>query len=132
MKFRKKPIEIDAVLWDGSKEAAAEIFKLGESKHLDIFDDGAIQIATLEGTMRCDKGDWVIRGIKGELYPCKPDIFELTYEPSALSKNGMVNVDFVEENCCQCKITFWFTKKHLVFLKSKILILLPQRPSNTT
>jgi hypothetical protein len=86
MKFRKKPIEIDAVLWDGSKEAAAEIFKLGESKHLDIFPDECIQISTLEGTMRCDKGDWVIRGIKGELYPCKPDIFELTYEPVGIEQ----------------------------------------------
>jgi hypothetical protein len=41
-----------------------------------------VQIQTLEGTMRADEGDWIIRGVKGELYPCKPDIFEATYEPA--------------------------------------------------
>lgn len=48
--------------------------------------DGSISdihltIKTLEGVMRADPGDWIIRGIKGEIYPCKPDIFEATYEP---------------------------------------------------
>jgi hypothetical protein len=41
-----------------------------------------INIKTLEGTMRADIGDWIIKGVKGELYPCKPDIFEATYEPA--------------------------------------------------
>ena len=39
-----------------------------------------LEIETLEGTMKADKGDWIIRGVKGELYPCKPDVFEMTYE----------------------------------------------------
>lgn len=39
-----------------------------------------IYIETLEGVMKADKGDWIIRGVKGELYPCKPDVFDLTYE----------------------------------------------------
>ena len=43
---------------------------------------GDIYITTLEGVMRADNGDWIIRGVKGELYPCKPDIFEATYEPA--------------------------------------------------
>lgn len=42
-----------------------------------------IHVETLEGIMRADIGDWIIRGVKGELYPCKPDIFEATYEPAA-------------------------------------------------
>ena len=42
--------------------------------------DVEMEIETLEGTMKADKGDWIIRGIKGELYPCKPDVFEMTYE----------------------------------------------------
>jgi hypothetical protein len=42
----------------------------------------AIEIVTLEGTMRADVDDWIICGVKGELYPCKPDIFEATYEPA--------------------------------------------------
>ena len=39
-----------------------------------------IEIETLEGTMKANKGDWIIRGVKGELYPCKPDVFDMTYE----------------------------------------------------
>ncbi len=42
-----------------------------------------MQIPTLEGRMRANIGDWIIRGMKGEVYPCKPDIFEATYEPVA-------------------------------------------------
>jgi len=42
---------------------------------------GPIQVSTLEGQMTANPGDWIITGIKGELYPCKPDIFEATYEP---------------------------------------------------
>ena len=42
--------------------------------------DGALMIRTLEGDMRADLGDWIIRGVKGEVYPCKPDIFAATYE----------------------------------------------------
>lgn len=81
MRVRKKPVEVDAVRWDGTKEAAAEIFKLGEgSTNMDMFPDGTLQIVTLEGNMKCLKGDWVVKGVKGELYPCKPDIFDLTYE----------------------------------------------------
>lgn len=44
--------------------------------------NGPLQIVTLEGTHRCDFGDWIIKGVKGELYPCKPDIFEMTYDPA--------------------------------------------------
>lgn len=42
--------------------------------------DKEVFIDTLEGTMKADKGDWIIKGVKGELYPCKPDVFEMTYE----------------------------------------------------
>lgn len=43
--------------------------------------DGHLLIVTLEGNMRADPGDWIIKGLRGELYPCKPDIFAATYEP---------------------------------------------------
>jgi len=42
--------------------------------------DEELEIETLEGTMKANKGDWIIKGVKGELYPCKPDVFEMTYE----------------------------------------------------
>lgn len=116
MKFRKKPVVIEAVRWrgytcglgvtaepadmpveitednmhnvkweplpdwlprplrvlDGNGVAAGEIRRDGE----------ALLIGTLEGAMRADPGDWIICGVKGELYPCKPDVFAATYEPA--------------------------------------------------
>ena len=76
-KFRKKPVVIEAMQWNGdnSQEIAAFMNKTILS---DWIDD--ILIITLEGTMKASLGDWIIRGVNGELYPCKPDIFEKTYE----------------------------------------------------
>ena len=77
-KFRKKPVVIEAVQWDGTTEGAAGVidFSLGVC----IFSKGHMAINTLEGLMTVSPGDWVIRGVKNEFYPCKPDIFEATYE----------------------------------------------------
>lgn len=84
-KFRKKPIEIEAWHWDapwGEKEQPAWMALVEYSKALGGPGlHGRIVIETLEGTMYADYGDWIIRGVKGELYPCKPDIFEKTYDP---------------------------------------------------
>jgi hypothetical protein len=82
MKFRKKPVVIDAVQFTGDV-GAPEITALDlgcqhdPDKGYDI-----LTIDTLEGCMRAEPGDWIIRGVKGELYPCKPDIFAATYEPA--------------------------------------------------
>lgn len=78
MKFRKKPVVIEAVQYDGTKENLAAILRLGNS--IMLYSDHLV-IKTLEGNHRADIGDWIIKGVKGELYPCKPDIFKLTYEP---------------------------------------------------
>ncbi len=84
MKYRKKPIIIEAVQWNG--ENAEEVAKLSNgSRELEFCDDfiedkPEVKIKTLEGTMTANKNDWIIKGINGELYPCKPDIFEATYE----------------------------------------------------
>ncbi len=82
-KFRKKPVVIDAVqlpFLDADSSAFSGdpniIFKR-EGGHI----VEAI-ISTLEGTMTASLGDWIIRGVKGELYPCKPDIFAATYDPA--------------------------------------------------
>jgi hypothetical protein len=79
MKFRKIPIVIEAVKWNGSN--LDEVALLGGAREYEneLFSDDVI-IRTLEGDMTVTKGDWIIRGIKGELYPCKPDIFNETYE----------------------------------------------------
>lgn len=76
--YRKKPVTIEAVQWDGMK--VADIAEFMRAERVSIR-DGGIEIDTLEGTMRADPGDWIIKGVKGEFYPCKPDIFEATYEP---------------------------------------------------
>jgi hypothetical protein len=80
-KFRKKPVVIEAVqITDATFETPHP-----NPEHLAGVRYDPLQYAafidTLEGTMRADVGDWIIRGVQGELYPCKPDIFEATYEP---------------------------------------------------
>lgn len=98
MKFRKKPVVIEAVKlgWDTWNEICeyAEVGYLKDGKPEGCYlgpdgqprqghetsDKMGILIPTLEGLMIGTEGDWVIKGVKGELYPCKPDIFEATYE----------------------------------------------------
>jgi hypothetical protein len=81
MKYRKKPVTIDAVKWRGDNLASIvrELCDVGKAGTL-TSRDGILSIKTLEGTMQATPGDWIIRGVKGELYACKPDIFEATYE----------------------------------------------------
>ncbi|MGE0290385.1 MAG: hypothetical protein AB7I42_25060 [Bradyrhizobium sp.] len=79
-RYRKKPVVIEAVLHAGS-EPWPDWFQCAvEDRTVRIFEDGEAEIETLEGVMLAKPGDWIIRGVKGELYPCKPDIFEATYE----------------------------------------------------
>ena len=78
-KFRKKPIVIEAVQYHDWMRSQDE---LPEGVYIVPWQDGDQPIIhTLEGDMLVNEGDWVITGIKGEKYPCKPDIFEQTYEP---------------------------------------------------
>jgi hypothetical protein len=81
-KFRKKPVVVEAFQWlpDGPPSILPQWFA-GRSCW-DISPDNVLTIGTLEGRMIVSPGDWVIKGIKNELYPCKPDIFAATYEPS--------------------------------------------------
>lgn len=80
MKFRKKPIEIEARQWDGSKNSATKLLRWMIPDIEPEAEASELTIQTLEGKMHVSPGDWVIRGVKGEFYPCKPDIFEATYE----------------------------------------------------
>ncbi len=75
MKYRKKPVIIEAIQFNGNFDEI-EKFVGGDAE----FRDGKLLIATLEGPLRASNFDWIIKGIKGEFYPCKPDIFEQTYE----------------------------------------------------
>lgn len=81
MRYRKKPVVIDAEQWTGFNLNSDE--SMFQSPEVIIKDDGGeFMVLTLEGSMTGKKGDWLIRGVKGELYPCKPDIFSATYEPA--------------------------------------------------
>ena len=78
-KFRKKPVIIEAIQYNGNNGLRLLEWMHGTECEEDMLGD-YVEIHTLEGTMRADKGDWIIKGIKGEFYPCKPDIFIATYE----------------------------------------------------
>ena len=81
MKFRKKPIVIEAVKWEGDLQEISRFFGDFNKYHIsDIVEVESLFIETLEGTHEARKGDWIIKGVKGEFYPCKPNIFEQTYE----------------------------------------------------
>lgn len=77
MKYRKKPVEVNAIQWNGNN--ALEILSFCNEAYIDV-DNYTLKIKTLEGVMVANRGDYVIKGIQGEFYPCKPGIFEMTYE----------------------------------------------------
>jgi len=82
-RYRKRPVVIDAVLWDGKLTTVEPLLQGASTTEVQQeLADPALIIPTLEGDMRAEVGDWIIRGINGELYPCKPDIFAATYEPA--------------------------------------------------
>jgi hypothetical protein len=81
--FRKKPVVIEAVQWLNKKivcPPGPDWFVSAEERGEIMLAGDVLYIKTLEGEMRANIGDWIIRGVNGELYPCKPDIFEKTYE----------------------------------------------------
>lgn len=77
-KFQKKPVVIEAVKFEITKEGYAEVLRFVPSGIVGIL-GGPLQIKTLEGMMTASPGDWIIKGVKGEFYPVKPDIFVETY-----------------------------------------------------
>lgn len=85
-RFRKKPVVVEAWRFDGDcdgDETMSYPTWLLEALGITVVPmDDHMLIKTLEGDMRADAGDWIICGVKGELYPCKPDIFTQTYEPA--------------------------------------------------
>ena len=95
-KYKKKPVEIEAMHFEGSMMQLMDVYQWIERNTQGSFNPlgsvvpasgvsidpatGFMIIATLEGVMQVKVGDWVIRGVEGEFYPCKPDIFAKTYE----------------------------------------------------
>jgi len=114
-KFRKKPVEILAHQWTG--ENTLEM--LAWINHPNArFEDGYLVIPTLEGNHFATKGDWIIKGIKGEFYPCKPDIFEATYEHVTMSDTMSFStaLDLVLNNKARVARKGWNGKGMFIFL----------------
>jgi hypothetical protein len=87
MKFRKKPVVIEALEWDLTPETLEKLRELGAESSIMSYSTSpsgriitGLRIKTLEGTMNCSDGDWIIKGVNGEFYPCKPSSFEKSYE----------------------------------------------------
>lgn len=83
MKYRKKPVVIEAVQFLDTEESILELSELGlDPVRVDYadLDNPVLKIETLEGLMVATEGDYIIKGVQGEFYPCKPDIFKETYE----------------------------------------------------
>ena len=96
MRFKKKPVEVEAVKWTGENlreiinftgwhELAAT--KWSWEEYEKVVSLHGLKIFTLEGSHSAAVGDWIIKGVHGEFYPCKPDIFDKTYEPVTGSEN---------------------------------------------
>ena len=82
MRFMKRPVIVEAVQYHGTGEIEGPPW-IGEAIQAGVListDSGQLGVHTLEGIMFVSPGDWIIRGIRGELYPCKPDIFSETYQ----------------------------------------------------
>ena len=104
-RFVKRPIEIDAIQWTGQNwndvilfcteddrvGGVPAIYVRGDEDNLNNGWEGRmpILIQTLEGEMRAEIGDWIIKGIADEVYPCKKEIFEATYDPVTESVDGL-------------------------------------------
>lgn len=82
MKFRKKPVIIEAVQWNGGNYEQMKDFITADFKYRGNIAtaETTLIIPTLEGDMTANIGDYIIKGVNGEFYPCKPDIFKKTYE----------------------------------------------------
>lgn len=101
MRYRKKPVEIEAMQFAGTTAERHAVYQWVE-EYVGSYDftaedkpdagvsidpaDGRLVIRTLEGEMHADVGDWIIRGVQGEFYPCKPDIFAATYDAVGLKE----------------------------------------------
>ena len=128
-KFRKKPVTIEAIRLlnndDSIEECIEWVFKIGMETSLigkaitinDVKDKGGFYIPTLEGDMKANIGDYIIKGVNGEFYPCKPDIFTKTYEEDI---NNMKIQEMIEaiKNGKKVRRECWSEDKFLYYVPS--------------
>ena len=106
--YRKKPVVVEAVQWTG--ENHAEMCEFIDPEAFEIIPRIGLVIHTLEGDHHASPGDYIIKGVNGEFYPCKPDIFAKTYESSTLTPPNeplaceeCIYEHNEHENCNYCK-----------------------------
>lgn len=97
MKYRKKPVVVEAVQWNGMGFNLSDLpewfVKAYQVRQIDRAED-KLHIVTLEGIMTANADDYIIQGVKGEIYPCKPDIFEATYEKVEEENSNQLKINF--------------------------------------
>ena len=94
--YRKKPVVVEAVQWTG--ENHAEMCEFIDPEVFEIKPKEGLIIHTLEGDHHASPGDYIIKGVNGEFYPCKPDIFAKTYEPATLTpQNETMTIEQLRE-----------------------------------
>lgn len=103
--FRKRPVVVEAVQWtginlhevicftDGPPQTRSHHAGMMWENYSDLVKRDGLKIYTLEGVMSADIGDWIIKGVKGEHYPCKPDVFAMTYESAAAPPAMLPDID---------------------------------------
>ena len=110
--YRKKPVVVEAVQWTG--ENHAEMCEFIDPEVFEIIPRVGLVIHTLEGDHHASPGDYIIKGVNGEFYPCKPDIFVKTYESATLTPpneplpvlvNDEPDREFIDYICPRCKDT---------------------------
>lgn len=94
--YRKKPVHVKAIKFNGNNSKQVEEFVYGESHEKYFTSSPHMTIQTLEGDMKASKGDYIIRGVAGEFYPCKPDIFKATYEEIDQDGNRVNSTQYPE------------------------------------
>ena len=110
MKYKTKPVVIEAYKYQaelGNNRLVNWLALHGANIKGWIFHDGEITIPTLEGDMKVSDGDFIIRGLKGEYYPCKPDIFEMKYEETEpFAQECQITVPTYERPTCRGSFIF--------------------------
>ena len=105
MKYRKKPVVVEAVRFTGEPENIVELSEFMAPKDVIVNyanpEHPQLHISTLEGLMAANVGDYIIKGVQGELYPCKEDIFKATYEEAWTGEDH--RADVVEYICGDCE-----------------------------
>jgi len=92
MKYRKKPVVIEAFRFQIDKAMPDWFNEKRITNEIVTHDDGTVEIKTLEGMMKANKGDYIIQGVNGEIYPCKPDIFEKTYDEVVSEMTPLIDI----------------------------------------